>query len=101
MRLENSIVIVKSREFKAQGIDLVLLVKHPQGIDPVERIHLAIHGFLSSEAGQQILEVQPEFSWNDLLGWMNTWDWSAQQLYIEDVLSWAVIEPEESMFPKE
>ena len=42
MKLVNSIVILERDELGSQVIDLVLLVKHPEGCDPVERIRAGI-----------------------------------------------------------
>jgi hypothetical protein len=97
MRLESSIVILKGKDCTSQDIDLVVMVKHPQGIDPVERIYTAIGNFLSSPQGQECLRQHNEYSWSDLLAWMSPADWSNYELYVESALSWAVAEPVESL----
>lgn len=97
MRLESSIVILKGKECISQDIDLVVMVKHPQGVDPVERINAAVESFLSTPEGQNCLRDHAEYSWADLLAWMSPADWSNHELYVESALSWAVAEPVESL----
>lgn len=92
MKLDHSIVILRGRDFATQDIDLVLNVKHPQGIDPVERIHKAIHTFLDSPEGRRYVNERADLSWAELLCWMRPEDWANHELYVESAHSWAVLE---------
>jgi hypothetical protein len=90
MRLIESIVILNSNVIESKVVDLVLIVKHPEGCNPVDRIHAAIIDFLKSETGQKAQKLHSELSWRDLMNCMNGWDWSSQALYIEEVPFWSV-----------
>ena len=90
MRFVKSIVILNSNGIETKVVDLVLIVKHPEGCDPVDRIHSAINDFLNSETGQKAQKLHSELTWRDLMNCMNGWDWSSQALYIEEVHFWSV-----------
>lgn len=90
MKLEKSIVILNRDSFESQVVDLVLIVKHPEGCNPGERIHAAICEFLKSETGQKAQKLHQELTWRDLINCMSGWDWSSQALYIEEVPFWSV-----------
>ena len=90
MRLVKSIVILNRNAFESPVVDLVLMVKHPEGCNPVERIHAAICDYLKSETGQKAQIPNLELTWRDLINCMNGWDWSSQALYIEEVPFWFV-----------
>jgi hypothetical protein len=90
MRLEESIVILNRNAFESPVVDLVLMVKHPEGCNPAERIHAAICDFLKSETGQKAQKHNLELTWRDLINYMNGWDWSSQALYIEEVPFWSM-----------
>jgi hypothetical protein len=94
MKLVKSIVILKRKELGQPVIDLVLLVKHPEDCDPVERLNAALREFLKSAPGQKVLN---DFSWNDLIRRMQGWDWSTQALYIEEAPMWTVVDRDESL----
>lgn len=98
MRLEKSVVILNSDSFESQVVDLVLIVKHPEGCNPVERIHAAICGFLKSETGQKAQKLYQELTWRDLINCMDGWDWSSQALYIEEVPFWSVEDRHKHLF---
>lgn len=90
MRLVKSIVILNRNAFESPVVDLVLIVKHPEGCNPVDRIHAAICDFLKSETGQKAQKLHLELTWRDLINCMNGWDWSSQALYIEEVPFWSL-----------
>jgi hypothetical protein len=90
MRLVKSIVILKSNVIESKVVDLVLIVKHPEECNPVDRIHAAINDFLKSETGKKSQKIHSELTWRDLMSCMNGWDWSSQSLYIEEVPFWSM-----------
>ncbi len=90
MKLVESIIVLNGNASESPVVDLVLIVKHPEGCNPVDRIHAAICDFLKSETGQKAQKLQRELTWRDLINCMNGWDWSSQALYIEEVPFWSV-----------
>jgi hypothetical protein len=99
MKLDSSIVILKGKHFGTQDIDLVLKVKHPQGIDPADRIQAAVNDFLNSYEGKRFLEETPGYSWSDLISWMCPADWANHELYVESAQSWVVMEEVQKLDP--
>jgi hypothetical protein len=92
MRLEETIVIFRRNRPDTQAIDLVLIVKHPEGCDPVERLYACIHDFIQREADKSAQTPNREFTWSGLIQSMQGWDWSSQTLHIEEVPMWTVID---------
>ena len=90
MRLVKSIVILNSNVIESKVDDLVLMVKHPEECNPVDRIHAAINDFLKSETGQKAQKLHSELTWRDLMNCMNGWDWASQALCIEEVPFWSM-----------
>ena len=70
MKLVNSIVVMKHQEHERQVIDTVLLVKHPEGINPVPLIQSALGG------SHDISHI----------------DWSLYFMHIQEADSWSVID---------
>lgn len=97
MKLEKSIVILKRDEPDSQVIDLVLLVKHPEGSNPIERLFAGVKDFLQSETNDSAPMSDKQYTWSDLIRRMQGWDWSTQEIYIEEAPLWAVIDQEESL----
>lgn len=97
MKLENSIVILKRGDADIQIIDLVLLVKHPEGCNPVERLYAGVQDFLQSETNDIAPTSDKQYTWSDLMRRMLGWDWSSQEIYIEDAPMWAVLDQDGSL----
>lgn len=95
-RMQRSIVIIKDDESDKQEVGHVLVVKHPEGSDPVEQLRAAINDFLKDRAGKQVLRDEKEVTWSEVLEWMDDWDWSRSSIYVEDARSFAVVVPDES-----
>jgi hypothetical protein len=91
MKLVNSIVILERDELGSQVIDLVLLVKHPDGCDPVERIRAGIGDFIKTHQSEIEQPQGYPLTWSDLFHKMQDWDWSTQGLFIEAAPMWMVI----------
>lgn len=96
MKLENSIVILKRAGADTQIIDLVLLVKHPEGCNPVERLYAGVQDFLQSETNDSAPTSDKQYTWSDLMRRMQGWDWSNQEIYIEEAPKWTVFDQDES-----
>ena len=96
MKLENSIVILKRGGADTQIIDLVLLVKHPEGCNPIERLYAGVQDFLQSETYDSAPTSEKQYTWSDLIRRMQAWDWSSQEIYIEEAPIWAVLDQDES-----
>ncbi|RPI87250.1 MAG: hypothetical protein EHM41_05585 [Chloroflexi bacterium] len=94
--MKRSIVIVKDDESDKQEVGHVLVVKHPEGSDPVEQLRAAISDFLKDQVGKQVLRDDKEVTWSEALQWMDDWDWSGSSIYVEDARSFAVVDPDES-----
>jgi hypothetical protein len=90
MRLVESIVILNSNVIESKVVDLVLIVRHPEECNPVDRIHAAINAFLKSETGQKAQKLHSRLTWRDLMNYMNGWDWSSQALHIQEVPFWSM-----------
>jgi len=97
MKLEKSIVILKSGSDDTQFIDSVLLVKHPEGCNPIERLYAGVQDFLQSETNESTLTSNKQYTWSDLMRRMHGWDWSSQEIYIEDAPMWAVLDQDGSL----
>lgn len=97
MKFIKSIVILKRGEPGAQVIEVVLLIKHPEGCDPVELLCAAMHEFLQNEGNVSVQIPKDEFTWSDLIQRMQGWDWSRQALHIEEAPMWAVVDREDSL----
>jgi hypothetical protein len=96
MKLEKSIVILKRCEPGTQVVDLVLLVKHPEGCNPVERLYAGVQDFLQSETNDSAPTSGKQYTWSDLMRRMQGWDWSSQEIYIEEAPMWTVLDQDES-----
>ena len=95
MKLIKSIVILSRKAHDKHVIDLVLLVKHPEGCDPIECIHAAIGDFARIKQAENPLTHRSEFTLSDIFRDMKGWDWSTQGLFIEEAPVWAVIDGDE------
>jgi hypothetical protein len=92
MKLVNSIIILEREELDSRVIDLVLLVKHPDGCDPIERIKAGIGEFLMTQmTGFEPSQGIP-IHWSDLFHKMQGWDWSKQGLFLEEAPLWSVFD---------
>jgi hypothetical protein len=97
MKLVNSIVILEREELDSLVIDLVLLVKHPDGCDPIERIRAGIGEFLMTQkTGFDPSQIIP-INWSDLFHKMQGWDWSEQGLFIEEAPLWSVFDNDQNL----
>jgi hypothetical protein len=97
MKLVNSIIILEREDPGPRTIDRVLLVKHPDGCDPIERIQAGINDFIKAQQyGLEQSQANP-LTWSDLFRMMVGWDWSAQGLFIEEAPLWTVINSDQSL----
>jgi hypothetical protein len=97
MKLVNSIVILEREELDSRVIDLVLLVKHPDDCDPIERIRACIDEFLmTNKTGFEPSQGIP-IKWSNLLHKMQGWDWSEQGLFIEEAPVWSVFDIDQNL----
>lgn len=95
-KMKRSIVIIQDDNRENKQVGHVLVVKHPEGSDPVEQLRAAINEFLKDQAGQKMKPVEKEITWSEALQWMDGWDWSRSSIYVEDAGKYTVVAPDES-----
>ena len=97
MRLEKTIVIFSRNGTSSQTIELVLLVTHPEGSDPVEDLYACMHDYINSRIDESAQTPNQEFTWSELIESMQGWDWSSHTLHIQEFPMWAVINRDEDL----
>lgn len=83
MRLEEAIVVLQWNCGDSHAKPVVLRVKYPEGSDPVTRMRQAVTGFLAARStGSEAAEAGC-LSWGQALSCLSSWDWAAQELYVQ------------------
>lgn len=78
-RLDETIVVLFGGRGASPGETVALRVKHPEGTDPLARMRAAIQAYLARRGGAG--EVLAD--WGETLLALSSWDWAAQDLYVE------------------
>lgn len=89
MGLTRSILVVADRDGNPAGL---LSVKHPAGADPKHRVLAAVEDYLAAKMPPD--RRPPGLDWGRLLGEMDRIAWDEQELFVEPIVDWDVLNPQ-------
>ncbi len=92
-RLNETIVVLLGGRGASLGEPVALRVKHPEGTDPLARMRAAIQAYLARRGGAG--EVLAD--WGETLPALSSWDWAAQDLYVERMEAAMILNDGESL----